>query len=109
MNFSRLSLRLIINWKIKLSIKTSLPTLSLQNNNLWCTNCQTEGKTKDTYKYVDYFDHDVWKIVSDIYCDICHIAPNHTTKYCKYNLYNVKTKKCTICEDNTHSTQECLL
>jgi len=34
---------------------------------------------------------------------------NNNTRYCPHNLKNAKPKGCGICEDATHSTQECHL
>lgn len=60
--------------------------LPLQKSHLLCTNCHMEGHTKDTCKFVDYFDQDVRRIQSDIYCDIFQVASNHSTKDYQYNL-----------------------
>lgn len=51
-----------INNKLKDKIEklqNSLMALTLQKNNLWCTNYQNEGHIKDNCKFVDYFNQDV--------------------------------------------------
>ena len=68
--------------------------------------CHTEGHTTDNCKFVDYFDQDVQQGQSCIYCEICKIASNHTTKDYQYNLCKSKGKCCSFWEDNRHSTQE---
>lgn len=90
-------------------MQKSIHDPSLRNLDLWCTNCMTKGHTKDTCWLKDDRQPDVQIIHTEYYCEICQLITSHHAKDHPYNMKNVKSKWCTIYDENNNNISDCVL
>ena len=78
--------------------------LTMAKTNVWCSNCQEEGHTKESCRH-----QTVRVIQSNQFCDICRNWTQYSTSDCPYNLKKQNQYWCAICEETTHNTTDCVL
>ena len=82
-----------------------LREMNLKGQEIWCTKCSTIDHTKDNCRQ-DVSRKDGCFVQTKCFCDICQEHGDHMMKDFPYNMNNVKSSQCAICEVKSHATTD---